>query len=503
MARRVWLCWRPRSGNRSSRACRSSSSSADRRIITGTIIVAVYFAAFAVLAVYALHRVWLLFLLRRFPASEFPIPIPITLPCVTVQLPIFNERFVIERLLRAVERLDYPRELLDVQVLDDSTDHTRELIAQEVRAMQQRGVPISHITRPARTGFKAGALAHGLGNARGEFILILDADFVPQPSLIRELLAPMNDPGVGMVQARWGHINGCANALTRAQALLLDAHFLLETEARARAKLCFNFHGTAGLWRRRAIDDAGGWSADTVTEDLDLSYRVQLAGWRFVFLRDVVVPAELPATLAAFRQQQARWARGTIATARKHLRAILLGDLPLRMRAEAFVHLTCHVIYPATLIVALAALPALLYRNSAGLNGWFWLDSLLALCVIVPTRMFYRTAARAAGTPVPGIRQMPFLMLTGIALSISNTRAVLAGAVSRRGDFERTPKAGGWKQPAMTYAVRTSSLLRSLDGGVAVYLLWAATIAAAQGFIGAVPAFGFLAIAFGAAAIKG
>lgn len=451
-------------------------------------LLALYYSAFALLAFFSLHRLWLLLLLRRRTVRSPDTNLPASLPRVTIQLPIFNERYVAGRLLEAVNELDYPRDLLDIQVLDDSTDETRGFIA---RRVAQLGAPFIHITRSARDGYKAGALAHGMRSARGEFILILDADFVPQPSLLRELLPAFADTRIAMVQARWGHINRDANALTRAQGLLLDAHFLLETEARARGGLFWNFHGTAGLWRRAAIEQCGGWSADTLTEDLDLSYRAQLAGWRFVYRPGVVVPAELPATLPAFRQQQARWAQGTVATARKLCGRIWRADLPLRVRLEATLHLTCHSIYPATLVVALTALPAMLLRPA--MLGY--LDLLFALCVIVPTRIFYRRAARVAGTKPPGLRQMPYLMLTGIALSVSNTRAVANGLFDSVSVFNRTPKKG--------YSVRTSSLMRSLDGSVAAYLVLATGIAAGQGMVGAVPAFLFLAWAFGAAAVKG
>lgn len=457
------------------------------------VLLGVYFAAFALLGFFSLHRLWLLFLLRRHPSPPSRWTSDLQLPHVTVQLPIYNERFVVGRLLHAVECLDYPSELLDIQVLDDSTDATASVVATRIAEIAARGTVIAHIRRTSRTGYKAGALANGLRTARGEMILILDADFVPRPSLIRELLHAMVDPGVAMVQARWGHMNRDANALTRAQALLLDAHFLLETEARARAGLFWNFHGTAGLWRREAIEQSGGWSTDTLTEDLDLSYRAQLKGWRFVYLPEVVVMAELPATLAAFRQQQARWAQGTVATARKLLGGIWRAELPLANRIEATLHLTCHSIYPATLLVALLALPAILLRRAAHLEWLWWPDLLLALSVIIPTRMFYRRGARAAGTRPPGLRQMPYLMLTGIALSVSNTRAVLNGARAKASVFERTPKQG--------YSTRTPSWQRSLDGGVAAYLMLAAAIAMGQGMLGAVPAFAFLALAFGAAAV--
>ena len=470
--------------------------------VTTCALLLVYFVSFALLAFFSLHRLWLLALLRRHPARPPRSDLPAALPRVTVQLPVFNERFVVERLLAAVARLEYPRELLDVQVLDDSVDDTRSIVARQVAALREQGLAVQHLTRIHRGGYKAGALANGLSSARGAFILILDADFVPQPSLIRELLVPMSDPRVGMVQARWGHINRAANALTRAQALLLDAHFLLETAARSRAACFFNFHGTAGLWRRSAIEQSGGWSGDTLTEDLDLSYRAQLAGWKFVYLDDVVVPAELPSSLAAFRQQQARWAQGTIATACKLLPTIWSARLSWLRKAEAIIHLTCHSIYPATLMVAVLGLPVMMLRRNTELQPLLWLDLLLALTVIVPTRIFYRRAARMAGTTPPGLRQMPFLMLTGIALSVSNTRAVLAGLFRRERVFERTPKAGSYAVVSR-YCVKSSSLLRSLDGSLAAYLLLAAGVAAGHGLFAAVPGFALVGVAFAMAAVKG
>ncbi|HEX6063485.1 MAG TPA: glycosyltransferase, partial [Longimicrobiales bacterium] len=387
--------------------------------MTALLILVAYFGAFAVLAVFSLHRTRLLRLARGHgPAVNRALP-PV-LPRVTVQLPIYNELFVAERLLRAVFALDYPAHLLQVQVLDDSTDDTTRRIEAAIRSAPAQ-MHVEHIRRGTRTGYKAGALAHAASTATGEFTLILDADFVPAPGLLRELLPPMSDPRVAMVQARWSHINREANRLTSAQALLLDAHFLIETAARYHADLFFNFHGTAGLWRSRAITDAGGWQADTLTEDLDLSYRAQMRGWRFVYLNDVQVAAELPDSLPAFKQQQARWAEGTMATARKHLRSLLRGPWPMRVKAEACMHLLAHSIYPATLVLALLALPAMWVRKDLGQPLWMIADVALALAVILPTRIFYRRAARLAGTRIPGARDFPYLMLTGIALAVSNS----------------------------------------------------------------------------------
>ena len=470
--------------------------------MTALLILVTYFGAFAVLAVFSLHRTRLMRLARA-NAPGVNGALPPVLPRVTVQLPIYNERFVAERLLRAVFALDYPAHLLQVQVLDDSTDDTTRRIEAAIRTAPAH-LHVEHIRRGTRTGYKAGALAHAARTATGEFTLILDADFLPAPGLLKELLPPMTDPRVAMVQARWSHINRDANRLTSAQALLLDAHFLIETAARYHADLFFNFHGTAGLWRSDAIADAGGWQADTLTEDLDLSYRAQMRGWRFVYLNDVQVAAELPDSLPAFKQQQARWAEGTMATAHKHLRSLLRGPWPMRVKTEACMHLLAHSIYPATLVLALLALPAMWVRRDLGQPLWMIADVALALAVIVPTRIFYRRAARLAGTRIPGARDFPYLMLTGIALAVSNSRAVVCGLLGHRNDFVRTPKfAAAATRFRAAYHIRGERGLRIIEGSVATYLVCGTVVAAMTGMPVAVPMLSFLALAFGLASVKG
>ena len=471
--------------------------------MTATLLLSAYFAAFAILAVFSLHRLWLIRLAGS-AGSDSPPNTPKFFPRITIQLPIYNERFVVERLLSAVFAIDYPHDRLEIQILDDSTDDTSERIATVLANCRPGTLNVHHIRRGTREGYKAGALAYGADRARGEYVLILDADFVPQPEIVRELLFPMHDPSVAMVQARWTHINRSTNRLTQAQALLLDGHFLIETQARYSAGVFFNFHGTAGLWRARAIEDAGGWQSDTLTEDLDLSYRAQMRGWRFVFLSDLAVPAELPETLPAFRQQQARWAEGTMATAHKHLLHLLRGEWPLRIKIEAFLHLTAHSIYPATLLVALLALPSMWVRREFTSPSWLIADILLAAAVIIPTRIFYRRAARLAGTRVPGVRDFPYLMLTGIALAVSNTYAVIAGLTRTRTQFLRTPKFAAAATKARSgYSIRSKWSLRFVEGSVAAYLLAGVFVAASAGMPVAVPMLSFLAFAFGLASAKG
>src|SRR6188768_2462933 len=320
-----------------------------------TLILGTYFFVLVILAVYGWHRYYLVYLYMKNKGKQ-PVPAgPLgALPPVTIQLPIYNEMYVADRLIDAVCRLEYPRELLEIQVLDDSTDETQSVAEQAVRRNAARGVDITFIHRTDRSGYKAGALEAALKVAKGEFVAIFDADFIPTPDFLTRTVPFFTDPKVAMVQARWGHINQDYSLLTKIQAILLDAHFVLEHGGRNRAGLFFNFNGTAGIWRRDAIDDAGGWEHDTLTEDLDLSYRAQLRGWRFVFMPDLVSPAEVPVEMNAFKSQQHRWAKGSIQTTLKLLPEILAAPLPLTIKAEAFFHLTANFNY--LLMIALSVL---------------------------------------------------------------------------------------------------------------------------------------------------
>src|SRR6266436_1205079 len=312
-----------------------------------TLTLAAYFFVLIVLAIYGWHRYYLVYLYMRNRDKE-PRPGPPLdpLPVVTIQLPLYNEMYVAERLIEAVCRIDYPRDLLEIQVLDDSTDETRSIADRAVRRFAAQGTDIRYFHRADRSGYKAGALEAGLKVARGEFIGIFDADFIPTADFLTTLIPHFHNPKVGMVQARWGHINQNYSLLTKIQAILLDGHFILEHGGRNRGGRFFNFNGTAGIWRREAIADAGGWQHDTLTEDLDLSYRAQMKGWRFVFLQDVVAPAEIPVEMNAFKSQQHRWAKGSVQTCKKLLPRILASDLPLAIKTEATFHLTANFAYP-------------------------------------------------------------------------------------------------------------------------------------------------------------
>lgn len=438
-----------------------------------------------VLAVLGVHRTRLALLSRR-PGPTEPSRWAGELPMVTVQLPLFNEAEVVERLLRAVGDLDYPPGLLDIQVLDDSTDETRELAARAVRRLRDKGLEVYHLHRSNRSGFKAGALQEGLAAARGEFFLILDADFIPQSGLIRELLPPFSDPGVGMVQARWDHLNEEAGLLTRCQALLLDAHFFFEQGGRYAGGLFMSFNGTAGMWRRAALEEAGGWSWDTLTEDLDVSYRSQMQGWRFVFLPRVGVPAELPEGVRALEVQQKRWAQGGIQAGRKVLPGLLRGGWPLRVRAEGVAHLMGHVAHPLTLLLGVLLLPAAVARSSLGLERFLILDLIAFAGASLSFLVLYVAAGRTRERPFH--RLVPRAVATmalGVGLTASVSRAVWRGFQGGAGDgFLRTPKRG---DGSGRYHPRRSRTDRSLKLALLGWMGMSAVLAALWGYWGSLP----------------
>lgn len=402
-------------------------------------ILTLYYLVLSVLAVYSVHRFYLVRLRRRTP--EPPRATAAVFPPLTIQLPLYNEPNVAARLLDAVAAIEYPG-ALDVQVLDDSTDNTPEIVAERVNAIRARGIRVEHIRRGSRDGFKAGALAEGMRRSASALFAVFDADFVPPPDVLARMVPYFADPRVGMVQARWTHINRERSMLTRVQALFLDAHFAVESAARNFGGRFFNFNGTAGIWRREAIEDAGGWSSSTLTEDLDLSYRAQLAGWEFVFLPDVEVPAELPAALSGFQEQQHRWTKGSIQTARKLLPSILRRDLRRGVKAEAVFHLTNNAAYLLSVLLALLAAPSMWIRYQHDLGWSFSADFLLFAASTGSVLLFYREGQRWAGRPAPPLRELLAVLPVGVGMSVRNAAAVLEGLVQTGGYFRRTPKEG-------------------------------------------------------------
>src|SRR5579864_932706 len=403
-----------------------------------------YFIVLILLAGYGVHRYILVYLYYKHrknrttePLAHFP-----DLPRVTVQLPIFNEQYVVERLLDAVCKLNYPREKLDIQVLDDSTDETVQVACGLVERYAALGHPITCHHRMNRHGFKAGALAEGMESAKGEFIAIFDADFTPPEDFLLRIIHHFSDPKIGMVQTRWTHINRNYSFLTEVEAILLDGHFVLEHSGRARSGVFFNFNGTAGMWRRRAIEEAGGWQHDTLTEDTDLSYRAQLKGWKFIYLQKVECPAELPVEMTAFKTQQARWAKGLIQTAKKILPRVMRSDAPLHTKIEAWYHLTANISYPLMIVLSTLLLPAMIIRSY---QGWFQMlcidlplflastFSISSFYLVSQKELFPRSWPRA-------LLYLPCLMALGIGLTITNTKAVIEALIGKQSAFARTPK---------------------------------------------------------------
>jgi len=403
-----------------------------------------YFVVLILLASYGVHRYMLVYLYYKNKSKRTTEPPErfSELPRVTIQLPLFNEQFVAERLLNTICELKYPLDKLDIQVLDDSTDETQAVARRLVEHYVDCGFSISYHHRTDRAGYKAGALAEGLKAAKGEFIAIFDADFVPPEDFLLRTIHHFTDPKVGMVQTRWTHINRNYSFLTEVEAILLDGHFVLEHAGRARSGVFFNFNGTAGIWRRAAVEDAGGWQHDTLTEDTDLSYRAQLKGWKFVYLQDVECPAELPIEMTAFKTQQARWAKGLIQTGRKVLPRVLKSDQPFRVKLEAWYHLTANLSYPLMIILSVLLLPAMVIRFY---QGWFqmvYIDLPLFVASTFSISSFYLVSQRELfpKTWPRALLYLPFLMALGIGLTITNTRAVIEALLGKQTAFARTPK---------------------------------------------------------------
>ena len=407
-------------------------------------VVSLYFLVMAALSVHGAHRMHLIRLYRRTRNQRPPQPpaAPNDWPRVTVQLPVYNERFVVESLLEAACRLDYPREKLEIQVLDDSTDDTARIAHRAVLRLAAEGHPIQYVRRTKRTGYKAGALQSGLSLAHGELIALFDADFRPAPDFLRRTVPHFFDEQVGCVQARWEYSNREQSLLTRVQGMLLDAHFVVEQVARSRSGLFFNFNGTAGVLRREMIDDAGGWQHDTLTEDTDLSYRAQMRGWKFVYLPDVAVESELPADMASLQTQQARWAKGLVQTGLKLMPSILRAPLPMSVRTEAALHFSANASYPLMLLLAVLIAPAALVR-AGQMEPWMLaLDAPIFLSTLGSLAAYYmipRAALRGRLT-LRDVALFPAAIACGIGLILSNTRAVAEAFAGLQTPFERTAK---------------------------------------------------------------
>jgi len=405
-------------------------------------ILALYGLVLLMLISFGFHKYFLLYIYWKYKNGKLPkAKLLKKLPLVTIQLPVYNEKYVVKRLLKAVCELNYPKHLMEIQVLDDSTDETQHIARTLVEKYKEEGFTIDYIHREDRTGFKAGALDYGLKLAKADYVAIFDADFVPQKDFLKQSIRYFGDSKIGLVQTRWGHINRDYSLLTKIQALFLDGHFIIEHIARNRSGRFFNFNGTAGIWRKKAIEDAGGWQHDTLTEDLDLSYRAQLAGWKFIYLPDVIAPAELPVEMNAFKSQQHRWAKGSVQTAKKLIPVILKSKIPFYIKVEAVVHLMSNFTYLFMTIPSIL-MPVILHMQIE--NGWDWMIYVF-LTVFFSTSLsvvFYYLVSQKDSIESwkEQIPYLPLLMSLGIGLSINNAKAVLEAMFNYTTDFKRTPK---------------------------------------------------------------
>ncbi|KAA3616104.1 MAG: glycosyltransferase [Calditrichaeota bacterium] len=407
------------------------------------VLMGLYILALFGLGLFGIHKYVLIF--RHYKYSKLSVdspPMPENWPEVLIQLPIFNEKYVLKRLIKAVVQINYPKDKLRIQILDDSTDNTSRLAARLTNILVSKGVQIEHVRRPNRVGFKAGALEYGLNNSNEEFIAVFDADFVPESDFLKKTIPHLvSNKEVGMVQARWGHLNLNYSLLTKLQGCFLDAHFLIEHFTRNRSGKFFNFNGTAGIWRRQAIVDAGGWQHDTLTEDLDLSYRSQLAGWKFIFLPDVIAPAELPVDMNAYKSQQHRWAKGSVQTAIKLLPLVLKSKLPLAVRIEALLHLGSNFAYLLMAVPAFLLIPMLNLQVMLSVKWTILPYLVMFFAATLSVINYYAYTLKLVHKKLwPHIIYVPALMGLGIGLSVNNGKAVIEALMGIKTDFLRTPK---------------------------------------------------------------
>ena len=468
-------------------------------------ILILYFTILVVLAIYGGYRVKQVIDFWRYrkfvpqPKARFAEE---DLPVITVQLPLFNEMYVVNRLVKAVTEIDYPREKLQIQVLDDSTDETVKIAEATVAKYAELGFDIQYIHRTDRTGFKAGALENGLQHARGELLAIFDADFVPKPDCLRKLVDFFTDPAVGCAQMRWSHINANYNLLTKLQTIMLDGHFVVEQTTRNRTGGFFNFNGTAGIWRRNAIAMSGGWQHDTLTEDTDLSFRAQLMGWKFVYLLDDDAPAEIPVEINAFKAQQRRWAKGVMQVGIKLYPRIWRSRLPMRVRLEMFFRLTGNISYPLMIVASFLQFPLLLVRYNQPFYHLMIVDLPLLFFSSISVFLFYGTAVWYLDEKrAPRLLHLPLVMALGIGLAFSNARAVLEALFGIKSEFVRTPKYQvensndeTWKKKKYK---RKRGLLPLLELGFSLYFLVAILYAGHFRMWGTIPFLLLFFIGFG------
>ncbi len=471
------------------------------------LVVVLYFVVLSILAVFGAHRYFMVYLYYK---NKKAVPKPerlfAELPRVTIQLPMYNEMYVAERLIDAVVKMDYPRELLEIQVLDDSTDETVAIASRRVEYHRKQGVDISCLHRQNRRGFKAGALEEGMKVAKGEFIAVFDADFVPHKNFLMNTIHFFTAPDIGMVQMRWSHLNRNFSLITNLQSIFLDGHFVIEHTARNRSGRFFNFNGTAGIWRRAAIIDGGGWQHDTLTEDLDLSYRSQMKGWQFIYLPEHSVPAELPVDVVAFKAQQHRWAKGSLQTAKKLLPMIFRARLPWRVKSEAFFHLAANFAYLLMVPLSVSILPVVLMRRDMNWGQMFIYDVPLFLMATASVTAFYIVSQKELYSNwTQTFKYLPLLMGLGIGLSINNSFAVMEALMNKESEFVRTPKFGIEKKndtwASKKYKGSKNLLITMVELALGIYFTLAVVTCVSEGIWLTLPflmlfQYGYLYISF-------
>lgn len=451
------------------------------------IVLGLYNAFLFVCAVFGVHRLWLAFLALRHPAGD-PQPRSLwdSLPVVTVQLPVFNEKYVVARLIDAACSLNYPRDRLEIQILDDSTDETTGIAEAEILRCRKRGLDVKLLRRNSREGYKAGALAEGLKEAKGEFIAVFDADFSPRPDFLLKCVHHFTDPAIGMVQCRWGHQNPDDSFLTYLQTVVIDGHFMVDQTARSSSGVFFNFNGSGGIWRKEAIISAGGWQSDTLAEDLDLSYRAQLAGWKFVLLTDYEVEQELPLGITAFKQQQFRWSKGSLEVAGKLCGRVWRSPIPLRAKLEAMLHLFGNVAYTFVALSAFIALPFAIAPQPSSVWHQYFVDLPLFIICLGSTFLYFAVSQlRLYRHAYQRLLLFPFVFAAIAGLALVHVQALIEVASGKKTPFNRTPKYGSQKA-AGGYRLRAGRLL-ILESVMAVYLVLTAGYAVEKLVYGSLP----------------
>ena len=465
------------------------------------MIATMYALAMAVLVLYGAHLLFLVIVCVRHDRVRPGRALPrngVPWPSVTVQVPLYNEALVARRIIDAVARLDYPRDQLEIQILDDSTDDSSDIVARRIRQWRVRGIPMTHIRRTKRDGYKAGALAHGFAQSWGSLIAVFDADFVPQPDFLQRMVPAFSDPDVGMVQARWSHLNANVSRLTRIQTFALDAHFAVEQAARHAGGYFMSFNGTAGLWRRACIEEAGGWQSTTLTEDLELSYRAQLQGWRFCFVPDVEVPAELPQDMHAWRTQQFRWTKGTMETGLLLLRRLWRSSQTVRIKVAGTLHLTAHVVFPLLAVITLLHAPLLLMEH-AGIGPGRWYFTLMGLSLVGLLGFFLAQLLAQRALYADWGRRMwffPMVMAGTMGMALSNTHAIWQALCRRKTPFVRTPKHRDTPWWASRYALCPLDPIMVGEALLAMYSMVGLIALALQGLWAALPFQAMFALAF-------